>query len=338
MPQRPRVRTIRASPVAARLRFAYVLNPAAKNGQAGRRWPDLAARLHAVGLGGPAYTTVGAGDAERLAREAAEHADVVVVAGGDGTIHEAVNGLAGTGAVLGVLPFGTGNDFAHALGMPAGVPEAVAALAAARPRPTDLGRVRWEVPTPDGGSAWHERRFANCLGVGFDALAALGAARTKWLGGNAAYVAAVLQALWELRGAKMRARVTVGDGDAPDVTVLDGPLFLAEVGNEHSIGGGFLMTPDATPHDGRLDVCVVRHLPTRRALRLLPSAIRGAHVGRPEVTMTGGTRVRLTANTFSLPVQADGEGLTLTARAVEVEIEAGAVQALAVERDGVNVA
>lgn len=316
------------------MRFAYVLNPAAKNGNAGRRWPDLAARLHAAGIGGPAYTTVGAGDAERLAREAAEHADVVVVAGGDGTIHEAVNGLVGTDAVLGVLPFGTGNDFAHALGMPDDVPAAVAALASAEVRATDLGRVRWETPTPDGGSAWHVRRFSNCLGVGFDALAALGAARTKWLGGNAAYVAAVLQALWDLRGAGMRARVTVGDGDGPDVTVLDGPLFLAEIGNGHSIGGGFLMTPDATPHDGRLDVCVVRHLPTTRALRLLPSAIRGAHVGRPEVTMTGGTRMRLAAETFSLPIQADGEGLTLTARAVEVEVEPGALRALAVPRAG----
>jgi diacylglycerol kinase family enzyme len=72
----------------------------------------------------------------------------------------------------------------------------------------------------------------------------------------------------------------------------------------------------------------VRHLPTRRALRLLPSAIRGAHVGRPEVTMAGGTRVRITSDTFSLPVQADGEGLTLTAREVHVDIEPGALRAL----------
>lgn len=309
------------------MRFAYVLNPAARNGTAGRRWPDLAARLHAAGIGGPAYTTVEAGDAECLAREAAASADAVVVVGGDGTIHEAVNGLAGTGAVFGVLPFGTGNDFAHALGMPDDVPAAVAALAAADVRDTDLGRVRWETPTPDGGAAWSTRRFANCLGVGFDALAALGAARTKWLGGNAAYVAAVLHALWDLRGAGVRARVAVDGAD-----VHAGPLFLCEVGNGHSIGGGFLMTPDATPHDGRLDVCVVRHLPTRRALRLLPSAIRGAHVGQPEVTMTGGTRVSLSADTFSLPVQADGEGLTLTARTVEVEVEPGALRALVARR------
>jgi YegS/Rv2252/BmrU family lipid kinase len=311
-------------------RLLILLNPAARGGRNRTVRPALEAALRDAALDARVVETTGAGDAERLAREAT--AEVVVSAGGDGTVHEVVNGLADGDAVLGVLPLGTGNDFAHALGMPDGLAASVAALAAARPVPIDLGHVRWE----EADGAVYERRFANCLGMGFDAHAAHLAGETKWIGGRAAYLAAVLRTLWAWRRPPVLARVALApalatsgaEAAAPEV-VLDGPLFLCEVGNGHSVGGGFLLTPDARVDDGLLDVCLVRHVAPRRALRLLPRTFTGAHVGEPEVHMDRTRGLEVEARSGALALQADGETVTFGARRVAVRVLPGAVRALA---------
>ena len=187
----------------------------------------------------------------------------VVVAGGDGTVHEVANGLAGTAGVMSVLPLGTGNDFAAAVGTPAGLAEAVGALGPAPTLRLDLGHVRW---TDTDGRA-SERRFANCLGMGFDAHAAALAAETKWLGGRAAYLAAVVRTLWARRRPDLCASIRADGLD------FDGPLFLCEVGNGHSIGGGFLITPDARP----------RRRPPRRLRRPPPRPAPRHDAAAPDV-------------------------------------------------------
>ena len=220
---------------------------------------------------------------------------------------------------------GTGNDFAHAIGMADDLGAAARQIAAGRAVVRcDLGHVRWT----DASGERHERRFMNCLGAGFDAHAAALAAQKKWLGGQAAYLVAVMRTLWLWRRPRVRARVRelvgAGDADAPDGLDLDGPLFLCEFGNGHSVGGGFLLTPDAVLTDGLLDVCHVRHITTRRALRLLPTSLTGGHVSAPEVTMARVAGVGLSAPR-GLPLQADGEILTYDAVEVEVEVEPAAL-------------
>lgn len=315
------------------MRPLVLLNPAARDGRTGRARPLLEAALTEAGVEAEVVETRRPGDAERFAREA-EGVDAVIVAGGDGTVHEAVNGIVGTGLPLGVLPLGTGNDFAHALGMPDPLPEAVRALVDAPLVDLDVGRVRW---TDAEGE--HERLFANCLGAGFDAHAARIAGETKWLGGRAAYLAAVLRTLWAWRRPDVRVRVVAqyatdavlaASGAAPSEAepLFAGPLFLCEVGNGHSVGGGFLLTPDAVPDDGRLDVCLVRHLPPVRALRLLPQSFDGSHVGAPEVTMDRLIGMDMDVEAGAVALQADGEGLTLGATRVVVEVVPGALRAL----------
>ncbi len=309
------------------MRSVVVLNPAARGGRNRVLRETLAGVLRDVGIESEVVETRGAGDAERLARAHAD-AGLVIVAGGDGTVHEAVNGLAGTGAVLGVLPLGTGNDFAHAIGMPDGLVAAAAALAAAPVVPVDVGRVRWE-ETGEGDPLSHTRIFANSLGAGFDAHVAFLAHETKWLGGRTAYLASVLRTLWAWRHPNLRVRVTLtrahdADGDG-ETEVFDGPLFLCEVGNGHSVGGGFHLTPDARPDDGLLDVCLVRHVTPARALRLLPLTFRGGHVGLPEVQMERARRVCLEALTGALALHADGELISFVAQRVEMEVLPGAL-------------
>ena len=306
-----------------------LLNPAARGGRNRALRPAVERALREAGLAVEVLETARPGDAERLARALGEAGALVVSAGGDGTVHEIANGLAGTAGTLAVLPLGTGNDFAHALGMPDDLAQAAGVVARGQSRRVDLGHVRWT--DADGGT--HERRFANCLGAGFDAHAAALAAQTKRLGGRTAYLVAVVRTLWAWRRprvhVRVRERVPAGDaGDAPSPLDHDGPLFLCEVGNGHSVGGGFLLTPDAVPDDGLLDVCLVRHVTTRRALRLLPRTFTGAHVTAPEVTMGRTTGLGLTVEGGGVALQADGEILTYHAVEAEVTVEPAALAAV----------
>ncbi len=308
---------------------AHVLvNPAARGGRNRALRPALDRHLLDAGISAEVWETAGPGDAERMARGLGDDGVLLIVAGGDGTVHEVVNGLVGTGGTLAVLPVGTGNDYAHALGMADDLAEAVRQVATAEVQAADVGRVRWT----DGKGGSRERLFANGLGVGFDARVAALAAETKWLGGQAAYLAAVFRTLWAWRRPTLRARarsaVPAGATDETPALDVDGSLFLCEIGNGHSAGGGFLLTPDATPFDGLLDVCHVRHVPTARALKLLPTTFSGDHVTAPEVTMSRVSALTLAVEP-AVGVHADGEILTADAVALFVEVLPGALAVVA---------
>ncbi|WP_420454157.1 diacylglycerol/lipid kinase family protein [Rubrivirga sp.] len=299
-----------------------LLNPAARGGRNARLRSVLASHLAEAGVEAEVVETTGPGDAERLARCYGEAGGLVVVAGGDGTVHEAVNGLCGTDGTLAVLPLGTGNDYVGALGMSPDLATACRQLTGARHR-ADVGHVCWT----DTAGGTHERRFANALGIGFDAHAAALASETKWIGGRAAYLVAVVRTLWAWRRPSLRVRVTTSGGSG---LAHDGSLFLCEVGNGPSIGGGFRMTPDAVLDDGVLDVCLVRHVRPGRALRLLPRTFDGGHVTEPEVTMGRATTLVLAVQAGGgVGLQADGEVLAYDAAEVRVEVRPAALRVVA---------
>ena len=320
-------------------RVAFLLNPAAGNGSAARRRPAVEAAVRASGLDGEVFVSAGPDRVEPLARTLAQTFDAVVAVGGDGTIHDVANALAGTETRFGALPLGTGNDFARSIGMPSGLAAGVRALAAAHVRTLDVGVARWQHAGPDGATVTAERVFANCLGAGFDAAAAASASRSKWIGGRSAYVAAVVRTLWAWRRPGVEVEVSIGDarreaggpvGLTPDEgrVVFRGPLFLCEIGNGQAVGGGFRLTPDARLDDGLLDVCVAQYLAPRRALRILPTAFTGAHVHFPEVTVYRTARVTVRVTSGVLPVQADGEAASAGARVLDAEAWPGALHVL----------
>jgi YegS/Rv2252/BmrU family lipid kinase len=187
----------------------------------------------------PVYPAGDPGDAETLTAELAAEVDVLVVFGGDGTVHEVANGLplGGDGPLVALLPAGTGNDLARALGMPPDPVAAAGELADARPRPLDL---------LDCGS----RRAANGINAGFAAAATdtLPRALKKALG-PAAYVVGGVRA--GVSPPTWAARVEV------DGKVVEGEALAVVVGNGGSFGGGRWLIPDADVGDGLLDVLVV---------------------------------------------------------------------------------
>ncbi len=314
-------------------RVAFLLNPAAGNGRAARARPALEAAVNASGLDAVVHVSVSAERTAALATLLAASADAVVAVGGDGTVHDVAQALAGTETHFGILPLGTGNDFARMLGMPGGLEAGVAALTTAVTRTLDVGAVRWR-----DAEGEHARVVVNALGAGFDAAAARRASRFKQFGGRTSYLAAVVQELWAWRRPGVHVEIAIGERGAAGTraasvgeggrVVYSGPLFLCEVGNGQAVGGGFRLTPDACLDDGLLDVCVVRHARTGRVLRILPTAFSGGHVVFPEVAMHRAERVAIRATAGTLGVHTDGESAALAATALDVEAWPGALHVL----------
>lgn len=311
------------------MRYVVILNPNAGYGRAARRQAALEAAFARAGLRCELRCTEAPGHARRLAREAAHVAEAVVAAGGDGTVHEVAGGLleAGTGAALGILPLGTGNDAAEALGLPRRWPEALAVLKAATPRAVDYGRVRWEED-----DTTQTRTFFNNVGAGFDALVGIEAQPYKRFGALG-YVAAVFGTLRRWHGPTARitgyagARSSAAGAAPPDAVLYEGPLLLVTAGNGIRSGGRFYLTPHASMMDGMLDVCIVHDTPPGRIVQVLPRALNGTHTRAPEVHMARVLALDVEASD-GLPVHADGEILARHARRVRLDVVPGGLPVL----------
>lgn len=272
-----------------------ILNPASRHGAGRRLRPVIERELGSRGLEFSITETEGPGHGVELARDAAR-AGVrrVVAAGGDGTVHEVVNGLmaaAGNPPALGLIPIGTGNDFVKMVPGTATPDQAFTTLAAGREAPVDVGIAQW-----DGGSEY----FVNAMGTGIDVEVVRQMRRSDWMPGTMIYLAALVRALVHYRAVPVRIVV-----DGVEIT---GTIMILAVCNGPSIGGAFRVCPDARPDDGVLDACIVRELPLHRIARVVLRVLRGSHAGQPGVSMHRGTRFILhTDSGRPLPFQLDGE-------------------------------
>lgn len=302
------------------MELVIILNPVAGRSRGARYRPQLEEVLdHAAQLKNSSdgtttqwriVETTGADSAEQLAKIAAEDgADVVVAAGGDGTCGAVVNGLMGTGARLGILPFGTGNDLARFLGIaPAQnrkhLELAVQHILLGTPRPVDVGRVngRW---------------FINVAGCGFDAVVADRINRGfRYMHGAPAYIAATLQSLVSFKAAHLRLSL---DGETHELRAM-----LCAVANAQGYGGGMRVAPNAVMDDGFFDLCVIEEAGRVEFLRAFPLVFKGTHVTHPKVKMFRARHVVLESDP-SLPILVDGEIIgttpaefTLAPRALEI--------------------
>jgi len=264
--------------------------------------------LRASGADVCTCTTRGPDDAAALAREHAPTSDLLVAIGGDGTLAAVLTGVlqwAESSPVpaapppLGVVPAGTGNDFAATVGMPTEASAAAQALLAGCMRRLDYGRlIPANVP------------FANIVGCGFDARVAAWLNRgRRLLPGRAAYLQGVARELVSLRS--MPARVEVDD------QVREGDFLLVAIANAQSYGCGMRIAPQARLTDGLLDVVLVERIGRVRFIRQFPRVFQGRHLDLPEVHVLRGTHVRLTT-AEPAPVLVDGDVRAQTPLEVEV--------------------
>jgi diacylglycerol kinase (ATP) len=225
----------------------------------------------------------------------------VIVAGGDGTVFEAVNGFvcAGSRTRLGIVPVGTGNDFIKAVGLPRDWREACRQVAAGATRSIDVGRC-------------NDRYFANGVGAGFDAEVAREARGIRHLRGNLVYGVALLRVL--ARGVRT-PRVTIEDEHGR----IDDAVTLVAVANGPWYGGAFHIAPGASVDDGALDVVIADAVGRVGVLRFTPRVLAGTHLSLPIVRHHRASRITITCPT-GLCVHADGEILYDAAKRVDIEV------------------
>ncbi|KAB7742978.1 YegS/Rv2252/BmrU family lipid kinase [Nostocoides sp. F2B08] len=284
-------------------RVGLVVNPTAGGRRAAQIGHEVARGLREreipyVDLSGP---TGSAAVEQARAAVLAGAVDRLVVVGGDGMVNLAVHALAGSGVPLVIVPAGTGNDTAMALGVPVGDPGAALDLMLTGATHTvDAARVR--------GSRGEERWFVGVLAAGFDAVVNERANMMTWPRGRAKYTIAALRELPVFR-------------PIPFQVVIDGVLhdqraMLVAVANTTSYGGGMKVVPTAVLDDGELDVLLLGEVSTATFLRVFPRVFSGRHVDHPAVRIIRGSRIELRAT--GIVAYADGERLGPLPRTVEV--------------------
>lgn len=302
--------------------YLVILNPAASGGRGRKLLPRLRADLDRRGIPYRLRVTEAPGHARTLVSEGVALGSTrVLVVGGDGTIHEVANGILEAPAsapALAVLPVGTGNDFFRMVSPSRELKEALDTLLLGRVERFEVGRASF-----DGGTS----HFVNLLGVGLDVEVLRRRSEFRRLSGLPQYLAALTATVVSFRPWPLRIEF-LDDGDRKE-----GPVMLGILTVGPSIGGGFLLSPQASPLDGHLDFCAVDPVGILKVARYVPRVIRGTHADIPEFHFRRVKRIRLSRpDDGPFFFELDGELMPDQTRFLEVEVLPGALPVVLPER------
>jgi len=294
-----------------------ILNPMADMGRAYKVANDLRPIIAEYGnadWSGTVYPT----HAIELAKQAGEDGyDMVIAMGGDGTCHEVVNGLMQLPAekrpVMGVVPVGSGNDFAHAIGVPMQSDHALAHALDCEASAVDIGLM-----TDENG---RQEYFDNSVGIGFDAVVTIRSHKLPIVRGFLMYLTAVLQTIiFNHKPSKMVIQA--------DEETIEQSNLMVTVCNGPREGGGFIIAPDAKNNDGILDYALVEKCSRPMMFRLIPEFMNGTH-GRFDLIKIGTCKKFSLTSEHPVYIHADGEVYTSfgsNLHKVDFEILPGALQ------------
>jgi YegS/Rv2252/BmrU family lipid kinase len=272
-----------------------ILNPMADMGNAWKVADDLRPILNEYGnadWSGTVYPT----HATELAKQAGEQGyDMIIAMGGDGTVHEVVNGIMqlpeNQRPILGIVPVGSGNDFAHAIGIPMESDHALDHALKGEPSSIDLGLM-----TNDHG---RQEYFDNTLGIGFDTIVTIRAHKLKLLRGFLMYFAAVIQTIF-MNNDPVKMQIEADDKKWEQSNLM---LTLCNGPRE---GGGFLVAPDAKVDDGLFHYAMIVNVSRLKMLRIVPEVMKGTHGKFKEVTLGSCRKMSLTTDR-PMYIHIDGE-------------------------------
>ena len=280
------------------MNYFFIVNPVSGRGKGKVLGERLIDRLTKLNIDFEIHWTERPGHAIELAEQGANTHTVLVAVGGDGTMNEVLNGMAEKGAVLGLIPVGSGNDFARAVNIPFNFEQALEILLRGQKKQIDLGKA-------------NERYFHNGVGIGFDAWVVNTSLKVKHLRGNAIYLYSVLRTLKDYQPVPLELNFN------GSVKVDD--YFMVSVGNGVSMGGGFQLTPDAEINDGLFDLCLIQNMPVVSILKNLIKVYSGKHKEDPRVEMHRTEHLTIESRK-PFAVHVDGELLSLKVQKLEVEL------------------
>ncbi|MGA2285727.1 MAG: diacylglycerol kinase family protein [Dehalococcoidia bacterium] len=291
-----------------------IINPRSANGRAGRNRHQIEEALRArLPYAFDVVFTERQGHATKLAREAAERCERIVVLGGDGTLNEVVNGLiekdapVNPGLALGVIRYGTGGDFARGLGIPAKLDGAIDRLAGGAIREVDVGKATYR--TPEGEE--RVRYFINEAEIGMGAAVCEAVNRhSKGLGGSISFMRAILSTILRYRDQTVR----MSFGGAPAETFFVNNVWLA---NGAYSGGGIRSAPRARLDDGLLDVVIVKGSNAFQKLLGLAALRSGAFIKSKNVEYRTASRAEAESDA-PVPIEVEGEPIGVLPATFEV--------------------
>jgi diacylglycerol kinase (ATP) len=270
-------------------RARIIYNPTSGREAFKRKLPEVLQRLEEAGYETSCHATTGAGDATDAAKIAVErHYDIVIAAGGDGTIHEVVNGLAEQEyrPRIGIIPMGTTNDFARALQIPRDIEGAVDIIVKGDTIPVDIGKI-------------NEKYFINIAGGGrLTELTYEVPSKLKTMLGQLAYYLKGMEMLPSIKASNVRIEY--------DGKLFEGEAMLFLVGLTNSIGGFEKLAPDASINDGLFSLLILKKINLADFIRIATLAIRGEHVNDENVIYTQANRIKVSTSE-SVQLNLDGE-------------------------------
>ncbi len=286
------------------MRHLVIINPASSRGDTAREETAIRAAFTPRGLAFEIVHTERKRHANQIVRERGAEFEGIIAVGGDGTLHEVIQELDLERHWLGLVPRGSGNDFAWMNGWTGDLDACTDRIAAGVEHRVDLGL--W-----DGG------RFHTSVGVGFEAQVNYESHRIKHLRGTAIYLAALARTLSNLKTYPVKLDWEGG--------TWEGEMLLASIGNGRRVGGAFLLTPDARNDDGLLDLCFTPRVGLLRLLSILPRTFKVTHVRAHPVQLQRGARIRI-ESASGFPVHVDGEMAGLAVRQLDLRVAAGALR------------
>lgn len=270
-------------------RARLIYNPTSGREQVKRSLPYILERLEINGYETSAHATTCEGDATEAARIAVDRRfDLVIAAGGDGTIYEVINGIAEQPyrPKLGIIPVGTTNDFARAIGVPRTVEGAMDVLCEGLEMPIDVGRV-------------NDHYFINIAGGGrLTELTYEVPSKLKTMLGQLAYYMKGIEMLPSIRPTKTRIEY--------DGKLFEDEIMLFLVSNSNSIGGFEKLAPHASLNDGLFDLMILKKTNIAEFIRIASSALRGDHINDPNVVYKKASRIKVEA-VDKMQLNLDGE-------------------------------
>lgn len=297
-----------------------IFNPAALSGRLAEMETEIRNELKRT-IGDIRFVRTKERDhAREIASNLGNNIELVLAIGGDGTVHETGAGLveAGSEAFMGIIPMGSGNDFARALFMPSNWRKAIKSIVSGRRVRVDTGHATWKEDGVEKSSV-----FINALGIGFDAHCAFLAPQYKGWPLKIGYTVCILAGMksWVSAGA------TIWDMSNGKELLFCGRMMFTTVGNARDSGGGYSVNPKALVTDGLVDACMVEDMSLIRTLMMLPSARDGNHLKNRAVRYRQVTRLLIETDR-GLPIHADGEMQSLQASMIDIRVRPSSLGAV----------
>lgn len=306
--------------------YIFIINSVAGNGKALKVWKQIKDELEKQKVHYRSFFTKYVGHAEEIAEQVAKlHQDkleAIIAVGGDGTVHEVINGLTAYPHVsVGYIPAGSGNDFARGFLIPKSPLKALQKILAQRGRKCkryDLGRYQF-LSRKKG-----ERYFVNGLGIGFDGEVAkvtnesgYKAFLNRFKCGGLAYTISLVRLLSSYEPREITVQIDGVEKRFSDV-------WLVAISNIAYYGGGMKISPHAKPNDGKLNLCIVHHISKWKLLFIFSTVFFGKHIHFHGVTLLEGRRIEVSSSE-SMTIHADGEIIGSTPVSINIDVDSRSI-------------